>query len=107
MKIEVDTRHARSPFGVLHMAGNAAEWVADLYDAQYYRVSPVRNPAGPEEGRHRIFRGGSYLDDDTSLRAARRGDSGAHANLRSGLSPQEAPMIGFRCAKSLPAPSGN
>ncbi|MBP7275232.1 MAG: SUMF1/EgtB/PvdO family nonheme iron enzyme [Kiritimatiellae bacterium] len=104
--LDVEARHARSPFGILHMAGNAAEWVADLYDAQYYRKSPVRNPTGPTEGRDRVFRGGSYLDEDAHLRAAYRGNSGANDHLRSGLSTTQAPMIGFRCAKSLPPPAG-
>jgi formylglycine-generating enzyme required for sulfatase activity len=102
-KIEREAKNARGPHGLLHLAGNAAEWVADVYDPQYYRVSPVRNPQGPPDGRHRVFRGGSYLDDDAALRLTCRGNAGAHDQLRQGNSVQGQPMIGFRCAQSLPA----
>ena len=38
-----------SPYGVLDMAGNAAEWVADYYDPAYYSDAPIENPPGPSE----------------------------------------------------------
>ncbi len=103
VKLDVDPKNARSPCGAIHMAGNAAEWVGDVYDAKYYRVSDVRNPAGPAEGRDHVFRGGSYVDDDpTLLRASRRGNAGGHDKFRQGLTPQDQAFIGFRCAQSLP-----
>jgi len=37
-----------SPYGALDMAGNAAEWVADWMDVDYYEVSPRENPQGPD-----------------------------------------------------------
>ena len=46
-----------SPYGLLDVAGNAAEWVADWYDAQYYASSPARNPTGPGGGEERVYRG--------------------------------------------------
>ena len=45
-----------SPYGLFDAAGNAAEWVADWWDAEYYARSPERNPAGPASGDQRVHR---------------------------------------------------
>lgn len=91
-----------SPYGCFHLAGNAAEWVGDFYEATYYRQAPLRNPAGPEEGKGHVIRGGSYLDDDETSTTFVRRSSADNEQLRQGLSPSgNKPMVGFRCAKSL------
>ena len=41
--------HAESPYGVLDMSGNAAEWIADYFDPVYYDYGPRVNPRGPSE----------------------------------------------------------
>jgi formylglycine-generating enzyme required for sulfatase activity len=46
-----------SPYGVLDMAGNAAEWVSDWWDPQYYQKSPAQNPTGPAGGKEKVRRG--------------------------------------------------
>lgn len=61
-----------SPFGVLDMAGNVWEWVYDLYQTDYYRVSPEANPQGPETGEHHVLRGGSWNEVSAELRTSSR-----------------------------------
>ena len=81
----------RSPYGLHHMAGNAAEWVEDWFGIDYYATMPDRNPHGPASGRYKVVRGGSWKSAPALLRTATRG----------GASPdQRAATIGFRCARS-------
>lgn len=84
--------NAVSPFGVHQMAGNVAEWVADWYDAAYYRKAPDRNPKGSEGGTHRAFRGGGWIDSTPMVRAAQR--NGADPDTRMN-------WLGFRCARDV------
>jgi formylglycine-generating enzyme required for sulfatase activity len=82
----------RSPYGLHHMAGNAAEWVNDWFGIDYYATMPERNPRGPSTGRYKVVRGGSWKSEPVLLRAATRG----------GASPdRRAATIGFRCARSV------
>ena len=48
-------------FGLWQMIGNVWEWCEDWHDPSYYATSPWRDPAGPDAGRLRVLRGGSYL----------------------------------------------
>ena len=45
-----------SPYGLLDMAGNATEWVADWYATDYYAGSPAQNPTGPAGGDQKVKR---------------------------------------------------
>lgn len=53
-----------SPFGLLDMSGNAAEWCIDDYAANYYKYSPLLNPYGPLNlsGHLKVQRGSSWRD---------------------------------------------
>ena len=42
------------------MLGNAWEWVADRYQADYYEYGSDTDPTGPNQGEKRVRRGGSY-----------------------------------------------
>jgi formylglycine-generating enzyme required for sulfatase activity len=78
-----------SPYGVLDLAGNMVEMVADWYDATYYASSPASDPPGPGSGQRYVGRGGGFKSDAKWLRASKRDwydltDAGA--------------SLGFRCA---------
>jgi len=92
-----------SPYGVMNMAGNAAEWVCDFYDPHYYGRSPVENPQGPETGKSHVFRGGSYLSDPSQLAVCWRGfslSSQPRQSRETGYTYSH-PAVGIRCAKSI------
>jgi len=49
-----------SAYGIGDMVGNVWEWCADWYDGNYYKISPKRNPKGPDSGSYRVLRGGAW-----------------------------------------------
>ncbi len=80
-----------SPYGVLDMAGNVEEWVADWFEAGYASQSPISDPEGPANTGVRVVRGGSWLDNLNMVRA----------DIRLGYPPDSAFInLGFRCAES-------
>ncbi len=82
----------RSPYGLLHMAGNVAEWVQDWGGIDTYVSMSERNPRGPADGRYKIVRGGSWRSSPAMLRTATRGGA---------LPLFSSSTIGFRCARSV------
>ena len=47
-------------YGLFEMCENVHEWCSDWFQADYYGVSPERNPRGPESGTRKASRGGSW-----------------------------------------------
>lgn len=88
-----------SPYGVMDLAGNASEWLADWYDRGGYWGWPERNPVGLGPPHNHSIRGSGWLDpygipgflEDASRCSAR---SSSHS--------YDDPRVGFRCARSLP-----
>jgi serine/threonine-protein kinase len=72
-----------SPFGVLDMAGNVAEWTASDY------VPYQGSPAGPDNG-NKIQRGGSFINLPSQQAATDRFFT---------LPVKKFDYVGFRCAK--------
>ena len=92
-----------SPFGVLDMSGNVAEWVNDIYSDTYYTSSLSTNPQGPGGNSNtRVVRGGTYQDAEVDIRVSKRSsvlgsDPNALIDSTEWLGTF-SPKIGFRCS---------
>jgi eukaryotic-like serine/threonine-protein kinase len=92
-----------SPFGVLDMAGNVAEWTSDFYNYDY-SSSEFVNPTGPltSGSFQRVVRGGSLGDAEINIRVSKR--SSVPGSILNGIPGTSeylgsfSPRIGFRCA---------
>ncbi|HYS54410.1 MAG TPA: SUMF1/EgtB/PvdO family nonheme iron enzyme [Thermoanaerobaculia bacterium] len=79
-------------FGLFDMCENVHEWCSDWYGADYYPVSPERNPCGPATGTRRASRGGSWRHQVKFARCA----------ARSSIAPEfQYADYGFRIARSV------
>jgi len=79
--------------GFCDLAGNAAEWIGDWYDADFYAscTTDCFNPRGPENDTgSKVLRGGSYADDGESMAS----------RLRSAQTPAtSSAQVGLRCVR--------
>lgn len=78
--------------GIYNMLGNVWEWCYDWYENNYYFNSDYDNPQGPQIGKYKVLRGGSWASTIENC----------NYFYRNSLMPtSRGPSIGFRCAKDL------
>jgi sulfatase modifying factor 1 len=79
-------------YGLFDMSGNVWEWTSDNYGGDYYEHSPDQNPKGPDTGRFKVIRGGSWHS----------GAMCVQTYYRNGLPASWVDFaVGFRCVKSI------
>lgn len=82
-----------SPYGCMDMGGNVMQWCHDWFNDSYYKVTPLRNPTGPNSGKRHALKGGSWDDVSPGIdfRCANRSFDD------SDPSSEKSEIIGFRC----------
>jgi len=86
--------------GALDLAGNVEEWCSDWYGRDYYAESPIADPPGPQTGKLRVLRGGSWEGPFAPPILMRRLNGCADRGQTNPLAGMdwECSHVGFRCA---------
>lgn len=97
IRVAVDSySNVPSPYGVINLAGNVAEWMSDWYGASYYGSADASgvDPLGPATGSQKVVRGGSWSAVPFFARTV-------HRQSWEPNDPQA--WIGFRCVEDISA----
>ncbi len=81
-----------NPYGLYDILGNVDEWCSDWFGIDYYSVSPVEDPQGPDRGTEKVVRGGSWWGSPNFLRVTCRSAAKPEGGYRQN---------GFRCVKDV------
>lgn len=83
---------ASNNFGLFNMMGNTWDWVADWFSPTHNRTASTDNPTGPNSGREKIIRGGSFLCHASYCNRYRN-------SARTKVTPDSTTChLSFRCA---------
>ncbi len=95
-EIQNTAQKLSNPNELYDLHGNVWEWVYDWFGV--FTNVKSRNPQGPEFGKYRIIRGGSWSDSAEYLRSTMRRDALPTSTFKN---------VGFRCAanKNIPLTS--
>ncbi len=85
-------------WGIFDMHGSVLEWCNDMYDEDYYKTSPKKNPRGPAEGEKYVLRGGAWNSSQEACGSAYR--VGEDPGFQDACFARDA--IGFRCVRKAP-----
>ena len=83
----------QSYYTAYDMEGNALEWVADWFQADYYLESPVDDPQGPASGRGRSVRSSAFNSGGDQIPGFTRSFSSPDTHRNN---------LGFRCVVEDP-----
>lgn len=92
-----------NPLGLFDMTTNNYEWVSDWYDENYYKVSEIKNPKGPKNGKYKVLRS-MHAQAGSNLRHGDGYIINRHKELPSAIDKQESKeydlsyKFSFRCA---------
>jgi formylglycine-generating enzyme required for sulfatase activity len=80
-------------------SGNVWEWCNDFYQVDYYKTAARLDPRGPEEGKTKVVRGGSWRAEADNCRLGfRYNENPGYADVCFGYD-----IYGFRCARKTTA----
>jgi formylglycine-generating enzyme len=83
---------AANEYGLYSITGNAWEWCADWFSADFHKTADRNNPMGPDVGTGRVTKGGSFLCHKSYCNRYR-------VAARTQNTPDSSTSnMGFRCA---------
>jgi formylglycine-generating enzyme required for sulfatase activity len=72
LKLHPSGTKKSNDFGLFDMHGNCWEWCFDFYSETYYKTGTTTDPQGPNSGKERVMRGGSWNDGKNYARSSNR-----------------------------------